>query len=151
MSGPDTSPGVVTRTVKTTRFGTLTIEEDLVLSFPDGLVGFPGPREFALVPHSPESPFLWLQDLKDGTLAFPVTALDLPDSAGPTLLTAEERKQLGLAPGENPRLLGVVSVSNGQIRMNRLGPIAVNIEKHVGRQLVLDLPLPATEFPAPEV
>lgn len=26
--------------------------------------------------------------------------------------------------------------------MNRLGPIAVNIEKHVGRQLVLDLPPP---------
>lgn len=105
MSGPDTSPGVVTRTVKTTRFQYLTIKEDLVLSFPDGLVGFPGPREFALVPHSPESPFLWLQDLKDGTLAFPVTALDLPDSAGPTLLTAEERKQLGLAPrGKSPPL-----------------------------------------------
>lgn len=150
MSAPDTSPRTDTRTIKTTRFGTLTIEEELVLSFPDGLVGFPGPRAFALVPHSPESPFLWLQDLSDGTLAFPVTALDLPDHTAPTLLTGEERKQLGLAPGENPRLLGVVSVSNGEIRMNRLGPIAVNIEKHLGRQLVLDLPLPATEFPAPE-
>lgn len=150
MSAPDTSPSAVTRTVHTSRFGTLTIDEELILSFPEGLVGFPGPREFALIPHSPESPFLWLQDLKDGRLAFPVTALDLPESAAPTLLTAEERKQLGLGPGENPRLLGVVSVLNGQIRMNRLGPIAVNIEKHLGRQLVLDLPLPPTEFPAPE-
>lgn len=150
MSGPDASPSIATRTVKTTRFGVLSIEEDLVLSFPDGLVGFPGPREFALVPHSPESPFLWLQDLKDGRLAFPVTALDLPDNVIPTLMTADERKQLGLAPGENPRLLGVVSVSMGEIRLNRLGPIAVNIEKHLGRQLVLDLPLPNTEFPAPE-
>ncbi len=149
MSGPEASPRLSTRTIQTTRFGSITIEEDWVLSFPDGLIGFPGPREFALVPHSPESPFLWLQDLKDGRLAFPVTALDLPDNTGPTLLTTEERAQLGLAPGENPRLLGVVSVSNGEIRMNRLGPIAVNIEKRLGRQLVLDLPLPATEFPAP--
>lgn len=150
MSGPDTSPRIVTRTVKTTRFGVLSIGEDLVLSFPDGLVGFPGPREFALVPHSPESPFLWLQDLNDGSLAFPVTALDLPDNVTPSFMTTEERKQLGLAPGENPRLLGVVSVSMGEIRMNRLGPIAVNIEKRLGRQLVLDLPLPISEFPAPE-
>lgn len=150
MNRPDASPRTATRTVKTTRFGVLSIEEELVLSFPDGLVGFPGPREFALVPHSPESPFLWLQDLNDGSLAFPVTALDLPDNVAPSLMTTEERKQLGLAPGENPRLLGVVSVSMGEIRMNRLGPIAINIEKHLGRQLVLDLPLPVSEFPSPE-
>lgn len=149
MTAPDAAPRSATRTINTTRFGSLSIEEEWVLSFPDGLIGFPGPHEFALVPHSSESPFLWLQDLKDGHLAFPVTALDLPDNIGPTLLTAEERQQLGLAPGENPRLLGVVSVSMGEIRMNRLGPIAVNIEKRLGRQLVLDLPLPATGFPAP--
>lgn len=147
MSAPDASPRTATRTVKTTRFGTLTVEDELVLSFPDGLVGFPGPRWFTMVPHSPESPFLWLQDLTDGTLAFPVTALDLPDAAAPTLLTKDEREKLGLAPGENPRLLGVVSVSNGVIRLNRLGPIAVNIHKRAGCQLVLDLPLPTGEFP----
>ncbi|MBK8575191.1 MAG: flagellar assembly protein FliW [Elusimicrobia bacterium] len=150
MSGPNVSPRTSVRTVKTTRFGPLSVDEELVLSFPDGLVGFPGPREFTLVPHSPDSPFLWLQDLNDGTLAFPVTALDLPDSAAPTLLTADERTKLGLESGENPRLLGVVSVTRGEIRLNRLGPIAVNIQKHLGRQLVLDLPLPATEFPPPE-
>jgi flagellar assembly factor FliW len=150
MSGPDASPKIASRTVQTTRFGSLTIDEEVVLSFPDGLVGFPGPREFALVPHSPDSPFLWLQDLSDGSLAFPVTALDLPDSAAPALLTEDERKQLGLSKGENPRLLGVVSVTKGEIRLNRLGPIAINIAKQLGRQLVLDLPLPSTELPARE-
>jgi flagellar assembly factor FliW len=150
MNGPDASPRAAARAVMTTRFGPLSIDEELVLSFPDGLVGFPGPREFTLVPHSPESPFLWLQDLKDGSLAFPVTALELPASAGPTLLTADERAKLGLEAGENPRLLAVVSVTKGEIRMNRLGPIAVNIQKHLGRQLVLDLPLPASALAPPE-
>ncbi|MBL8022906.1 MAG: flagellar assembly protein FliW [Elusimicrobia bacterium] len=143
------TPTATERTVQTTRFGTLTIDEELALSFPEGLVGFPGPHLFALVPHSKESPFLWLQDLEDGSLAFPVTALDLPDTAAPTLLTTEERTQLGLEPGENPRLLGVVSVSKGEIHLNRLGPIAVNIQKRIGRQLVLDLPLPPSEFLSP--
>ncbi len=147
MTGPQAPLPSAARTVNTSRFGPLTIGENMALSFPDGLIGFPGPRWFALVPHSPESPFLWLQDLTDGKLAFPVTALDLPAGAVSTLLTADERRQLGLGPGEAPRLLGIVSISNGMIRLNRLGPIALNIEKQLGRQLVLDLPLPSGEVP----
>lgn len=143
MTGPNTS--AVTHTLTTTRFGALTIEDNLIFTFPSGLVGFSGPRRFALIPHSPESPFLWLQDMADGSLAFPVTALDLPDNAEPGLLNAEERADLELEKDERPRLMGIVSIHGGQIRLNRLGPIVLNIRARKGRQLVLDLPLPLGE------
>lgn len=140
MTGPDAP--VRTHTLTTTRFGSLTIEDNLVFSFPNGLVGFTGPRQFALIPHSPESPFLWLQDMNDGSLAFPVTALDVPEEAETGLLNRDERADLELEKDERPRLLGIVSIHAGQIRLNRLGPIVLNIRARKGRQLVLDLPLP---------
>lgn len=143
MTGPDAPAR--THNLTTTRFGPLAIEDNLVFSFPNGLVGFSGPRRFALIPHSPESPFLWLQDMDDGSLAFPVTALDVPDDAVPGLLNREERDELELEKDERPRLLGIVSIHGGQIRLNRLGPIVLNIRARKGRQLVLDLPLPLGE------
>jgi hypothetical protein len=63
-----------------------------------------------LIPHSPESPFLWLQDMNDGSLAFPVTALDVPEEAETGLLNRDERAELELEKDERPRLLGIVSI-----------------------------------------
>lgn len=143
MTGPNAP--VRTHTLTTTRFGCLTIEDNLVFSFPNGLVGFTGPRRFALIPHSPDSPFLWLQDMNDGSLAFPVTALDVPEEAEAGLLNRDERADLELEKDDRPRLLGIVSIHAGQIRLNRLGPIVLNIRARKGRQLVLDLPLPLGE------
>ena len=61
--------------IETTRFGTLDVEERKVLTFPDGLPGFEEHRQFTLVPHHTAeggkgSPFVWLQSLEDGGLAF---------------------------------------------------------------------------------
>jgi flagellar assembly factor FliW len=59
-------------TVQSTRFGTLEIEADAVLSFPRGLIGLGGSR-YALLTTDPESPFSWLHSLEDPDLALPVT------------------------------------------------------------------------------
>ncbi len=59
-------------TVHSTRFGTLEIEADAVLSFPRGLIGLGGSR-YALLTTDPESPFSWLHCVEDPDLALPVT------------------------------------------------------------------------------
>ena len=59
-------------TVHSTRFGTLEIEPDAVLSFPRGLIGLGGSR-YALLTTDPESPFSWLHSVDDPDLALPVT------------------------------------------------------------------------------
>jgi flagellar assembly factor FliW len=59
-------------TFHSTRFGTLEIEPDAVLSFPRGLIGLGGSR-FALLTTDPESPFSWLHSIEDPDLALPVT------------------------------------------------------------------------------
>jgi flagellar assembly factor FliW len=59
-------------TVESTRFGTLEIEADAVLSFPRGLIGLGGSR-YALLSTDAESPFSWLHSVEDPDLALPVT------------------------------------------------------------------------------
>ena len=59
-------------TVESTRFGTLEIEADAVLSFPRGLIGLGGSR-YALLSTDADSPFSWLHSIEDPDLALPVT------------------------------------------------------------------------------
>jgi flagellar assembly factor FliW len=59
-------------TVESTRFGTLEIEADAVLSFPRGLIGLGGSR-YTLLSTDAESPFSWLHSVEDPDLALPVT------------------------------------------------------------------------------
>jgi flagellar assembly factor FliW len=59
-------------TVESTRFGTLEIEAEAVLSFPRGLIGLGGSR-FALLSADADSPFSWLHSVEDAALALPVT------------------------------------------------------------------------------
>jgi flagellar assembly factor FliW len=59
-------------TVESTRFGTLEIEPEAVLSFPRGLIGLGGSR-YALLSTGADSPFSWLHSVEDPGLALPVT------------------------------------------------------------------------------
>jgi flagellar assembly factor FliW len=54
-----------------TRFGTMDVPEDAIVTFPSGLVGLGGNR-YALMARDGAGSFLWLQSLDDPDLALPV-------------------------------------------------------------------------------
>ena len=56
--------------IETLRFGKIAIQDDKVITFPKGLLGFSQRRRFILFPHKEGSPFFWLQCVEDGELAF---------------------------------------------------------------------------------
>ncbi len=62
----------MTTTIESTRFGTVEVNPDSVLEFPDGLIGLGG-RRYVLVAPEPDSVFLWLHSAEDPELALPVT------------------------------------------------------------------------------
>ena len=59
-------------TIESTRFGTIEVQPDAVIEFPEGLIGLGGTR-FALVARDENSPFVWLHSLDEAGLALPVT------------------------------------------------------------------------------
>lgn len=58
--------------IESTRFGTVEVNPDSLLEFPDGLIGLGGHR-YVLVAPEPDSVFLWLHSAEDPELALPVT------------------------------------------------------------------------------
>ncbi len=116
--------------IETTRFGALDVEERKVITFPDGLPGFEEHRQFTLVPHHTAeggkgSPFVWLQSLEDGTLAF--LAME-PHQAFPDYaprVPRAEMEALALISTEQgeeparPRLYSLLTIPSGTLPASR--------------------------------
>ena len=131
----------VTSAVQTTRFGLVPYTPEDVVSFPQGLLGFPVLRDFVLVNHKEDSPFRWLQSVEDGATAFLVVdpanyltdyAPDMPTSAA---------ESIGAGP-ESPLLVyTIVTIPRGRptdLTINLAGPIVINASTGKAVQVVLD-------------
>jgi flagellar assembly factor FliW len=125
--------------VPTERFGDLEITDDRVLSFPDALPGFAEAHRFVLVEVPDSDVYFWLQSVDDPALAFlcaipwgffPDYAPEVPD---------EDQEALALTREEDAMVLCMLTVHREEqsITANLLGPVVVNMQTRVGRQVVL--------------
>ena len=132
--------------IETTRFGSLSVDAHKTLTFPDGLPGFEGCRQFTLLPHhmaegGKGSPFVWLQSLERGDLAF--LAIE-PHSVFPDYAPRVPRAELEslCLTGETvPRLYSLLTVPQGDpsgITANLMAPILINSSACVAKQVVLN-------------
>lgn len=133
--------------IETTRFGALDVDERKIITFPDGLPGFEEQHLFTLVPHhmgdgGKGSPFVWLQSLENGGLAF--LAME-PHQSFPDYAPRVPRAELeALALGDEtarPRLYTILTVPPGDpvgITANLMAPVVVNPRARVAKQIVLN-------------
>jgi flagellar assembly factor FliW len=127
-------------TIKTTRFGELSIDEKRVIQFPEGLLGFPEQKDYIILEHKPESPYFWLQSLTDADLAFVVIDPFLVKKDYLKDLPPVEKKIFeGLETG-CVTVFALVTISQGNdqpITMNLMGPLVIDVEIRIGRQVIL--------------
>ena len=127
-------------TIRTTRFGEVEVNEDLIIDFPEGILGFPEEKSFAILEHRSGSPFWWLQSLKTPELAFVMMNPLLVRKDYLKELPASERKLFEGDQGKQMVLFAFVTIPRGQVEkmtINLLGPIVIDVKKRRGRQLVL--------------
>ncbi len=130
--------------VETSRFGSIEIDDDKVLTFPKGILGFPEDRRYALLPHDEKSPFFWLQSLDSPELAFVVInpALILEDYSFE--IPTDMERDLDLREPGQAEVLVLVSFRQGSdgkpssLTANLLGPLVINVENRKAMQAVLD-------------
>lgn len=125
-SGPAAEGGPVAgrEVCETSRFGSIEVEADSVLTFPEGLIGLPGSR-YALLCTDQRSPFYWLQSLEDTRLALPVTNPHRFFGDFVVELDDEEVQRLGLG-GEDPvDVLVTVTATTQSTTVNLKAPILV--------------------------
>ncbi|HTI72377.1 MAG TPA: flagellar assembly protein FliW [Candidatus Limnocylindria bacterium] len=108
------------------------------VSFPLGLLGFEAYKHFVLI-HSPEEePFGWLQVPEDSRLAFLVLSpfCVVPDYQAE--ISEEDARFLGLKSPGDALIYNIVTLRPGApATINLKGPIVINRETMVGRQVVL--------------
>jgi len=124
----------------TTRFGEIEISEETIISFPNGILGFPDQTNYALINTDDNSPLKWLQSLEDPTLAFVVTN---PNLFKPDYMVDAYRKDLAeinVQNAEEVLVLVIVTVPKDPSKMtaNLKGPILINTQNRLAKQLVID-------------
>ena len=133
--------------IETSRFGSLSVDSHKTVTFPDGLPGFEDCRLFTVLPHhmaegGKGSPFVWLQSLERGDLAF--LAIEphqvFPDYA-PRVPRAELESLCLTEENVLPRLYSLLTVPQGDpagITANLMAPILINSSTRVAKQVVLN-------------
>jgi len=128
-------------TVQTSRFGPVEIDPAKVITMVSPFLGFPDCHRFFLRPHSENSPFLWLQSLDLPELAFVTIqpGLILPDYRPE--IPESVRRELEMAPDSEPDILVILTIPAGRpadMTANLLGPVMLNVEKRLAKQVLLD-------------
>ena len=124
--------------VQTTRFGTVEVDDSLILKFPYGLLGFEGYTQYALLyPYPYDDCFFWLQSTEAPELAFVVTdpVTWVPDYQ--PRIEMQTRLKLGLSTSSTPEIFVIVNFYEQPLTVNLQGPIVVNLGNHKAMQLVL--------------
>lgn len=129
--------------VKTKHFGEINLEEDKLITFDEGILGFADSKSYAIIydNDSGERPDItWLQNIEEPALAIPVISpfLIRPDfnpTVEDALLTS-----LGEVTPENLVVLVSVTAPSDitKISANLKAPFVINAETKKGCQVIVD-------------
>ena len=148
--------------INTTRFGEIQVDQNRIIRFPKGLLGFPKYQDYVLIesgsPDEPEAEcnFWWLQSVDLPELAFVVTDPTLFVSSYKVPIHPEQMIGLGVKSIDEAQVFVIVNKRDNVLTGNLQGPLLINVAHRLGEQLVLSdrrfttrVPLMELRAPAP--
>ena len=119
--------------IYTRQFGELTVPEDKVVYFEEGIIGFPEYKRFVLVETDGDHPFLWLMSLDEPEFCLPLLPGDLVEGY-------RESISLYLKEGRGQAIYVVVTLGRSpeSATINLKGPILIDVNNGKGRQVIID-------------
>ena len=127
--------------IETLRFGKIAVQEDKVITFPRGILGFAKNKRYILFPHSEGSPFLWLQSIEDGDLAFVVMNPHLVKSDYTVDIDDNVINELEIKKEDELEVVCIVTIPHHDpkgMTINLLGPIIINAQSRSAVQIICD-------------
>lgn len=128
-------------TVSTSRFGQLSVDPEKIITMTSPFLGFPDSRQFIVKPHGEESPFLWFQSLDDPKLAFVVIQATLLIPQYHAEMSTLIRQELQASPDQTLETLLILTIPRENpegMTANLLGPLVINSEKRLAKQVLQD-------------
>ena len=123
--------------INTTRFGSVNVEEDALISFPQGLLGYETHTRFALFAAERNQGFYWLQAIDDPEVAFLVTDPEAFFKDYDVPIREETQQDLNLADTKDGRVLVICNRLGDWLTGNLMGPLVINMAARMGEQVVM--------------
>lgn len=125
----------------TKHFGEIEIDNKKIINFIDGIPGFDEHKQFVIIDNQDEDiPFKWLQSIDEPELAFVIIdpfifkddyEFDIPKHITEKLKIKEEKDVLVYT-------IVVIPEDITQMTANLLGPVIINTNEMLGKQIVLE-------------
>ncbi len=138
--------------ITTKNFGEVVIDDDKIITFPGGIVGFPDLKSFTLI-HNEEKDKVnsvhWLQSLDEPAFAMPVLDPLLVEENYNPEVEYELLKPLGELNPEEMLVLVTLTVPKDvkAMSVNLRAPIVINSENRLACQIILDSDQYAVKYP----
>ena len=125
--------------VETTRFGSISVSEEDIITFPEGMLGFSKIDKYVLVERTDDSLFLWLQAVKKPSVAFPLLEPEIFEKSYRVELAEDDRSILQLDNLKHARVYAIITIPSDPTKMtaNLKAPIVVNLKGQLARQVIL--------------
>jgi flagellar assembly factor FliW len=125
----------------TTRFGLVEVNEDNLITFAEGIPGFPQAKKFVLIPHAEDSPFTWLQSADIPDLAFVVTDPWLFFEDYKPVVSEVDLESLNIkdSPQDSLVVFSILTLPGDPHKMtaNLQAPIIINSSNNMAKQVIL--------------
>lgn len=125
--------------VETTRFGSISVDESDIITFPEGMLGFSKINQYVLVERVDDSLFLWLQAIKKPSVAFPLLEPQILEMNYKVELADEDRKTLELKDLGHAKVFAIITIPTDPTKMtaNLKAPIVINLKNRLAKQVIL--------------
>lgn len=125
--------------IQTKFLGEVQIDPASIIQFPQGIPAFEEEKEFVIVPLGAQSPFVTLQSVQTPSVGF-MAAYPYHFKEDYTFdLEQEDLQQLQIEKSEDVLVYAILTLKDTleNSTMNLLAPVAINIKKQIGKQVVL--------------
>ena len=129
--------------VQTKFFGEVELDDNKVIEFPNGIIGFEDFKKFAIIydiEDDRDTKISWLQSLEEPTLALPVVDPLAVTTEYAPMIEDELLKPLGNPADEDLLYLLVMTVPSDMTKVtaNMKAPVIISTEERKGVQLIVD-------------
>lgn len=138
--------------INTRIFGTIEVSDDKILTFENGIIGFPDLKHFTLL-HDAEKGtdvgIRFLQSIEEEQFAMPVMDPLIVKPDYDPEVNDELLASLGNLTNDNLLVLVTVTVPSDlkQMSVNLQGPIVINVEEHKACQIIVEGDRYPVKFP----
>lgn len=134
-------------TIDTRLFGEIQVEEDKIITFEEGIIGFPDCRRFTLIYDEEKGErrtICWMQSLDEPVFALPVMDPLLVKPDYNPVVEDELLKALGDLKEDNTFILVTVTVPENleELSVNLKAPLIINVDERKALQMIIEDDLP---------